>query len=117
VKTFWIPVLIFNDLRLTNPSNPRRRAKARAKALRGSKRQRGLFCGEATVHSGPKFSMHIGGKSLTGRRMVQLGTLGGCSLIFCALLSFETGFLGRLAMRRSSLWRADPIQFAIVLSR
>src|ERR1700751_5171955 len=27
VKTFWTPVLIFNDLRLTNPSNPRRRAR------------------------------------------------------------------------------------------
>src|ERR1700746_2299566 len=27
VKTFWTPVLIFNDLRLTKPSNPRRRAK------------------------------------------------------------------------------------------
>src|ERR1700747_1685501 len=25
VKTFWTPVLIFNDLRVTNPSNPRRR--------------------------------------------------------------------------------------------
>jgi hypothetical protein len=27
VKTFWTPVLIFNDLRLTNPSNPRRRVR------------------------------------------------------------------------------------------
>src|ERR1700746_1052033 len=27
VKTFWTPVLIFNDLRLTKPSNPRRRVK------------------------------------------------------------------------------------------
>src|ERR1700745_1455400 len=27
VKTFWTPVLIFNDLRLTKPSNPRRRVR------------------------------------------------------------------------------------------
>src|SRR5256885_16429250 len=31
VKTFWTPVLIFNDLRLTNPSNPRRRVSAQAR--------------------------------------------------------------------------------------